>query len=256
MIGLIIAAALVAEILLVIFLPVVGWSVLGLLLFLILVLLFIPIGAHVKYTEEKLYAAVKISSFEYKLLPREKKANPKEEHPNKPKEKKAAEDNATPKQKKSFPFNFEEILELLKKAIKSLGKFGKLTVHRFMLHFIAAGNDPYKTAMTYNYINAALSSLAPICVKSFKIKDDVDVWTNVDFVQDKMKIETELSITLRLAQILRVALVFVFSALGILIRNRIRVHREKRENKNIAPANNTDDNNTNINTEERKDSNG
>lgn len=256
MIGLIIVAALAAEILLCVFLPAVGWSVLGFLLLLILLVLFIPVGAHVKYSDEKLFAAAKVSRFEYTLYPREKKAGSGDDAPKKPKEKKAPETEQAPKQKKKLPFNFEELLELLKKAIRSLGKFGKLTVHKFMLHYLAAGNDPYKTAMTYNYINAALSTLAPLCEQSFKVKDDVDVWTNVDFTQEKQIIEAELSITLRIVQLLRVAFVFAFSAVGILIRNRIRLRREKRENKNNTQANNTEDKNTNINAEERMDSNG
>ena len=124
-----------------------------------------------------------------------------------------------------------------------------------MLHYLAAGNDPYKTAVSYNYVNAALSSLATLCAKSFKVKDDVDVWTNVDFVQERQFIEAELSITLRIAQILRVAVVFAFSAFGILVRNWLR---RRRESKNNLTVNNTEDKNTNINinTEERMDSNG
>ena len=57
LIALIIAAAVVAEILLIIFLPVVGWSILALLALAILVLLFIPLGVHATYIGEKLSLA-------------------------------------------------------------------------------------------------------------------------------------------------------------------------------------------------------
>ena len=256
MIGLIIAAAFAAEILLVIFLPAVGLSILGLLLFLLLFVLFVPVGIHGRYVEEKFFLAAKVSRFEYTIFPRPKKEGEKKKNKTEHGNNKKSESEPEVKKEKKFPFNFEETLELLKKAVKSLGKFGKLTVHKFILHYLAAGNDPYKTAMTYNYVNAALSSLTPVCAKSFIVKDDVDVWTNIEFTQEKQIIEAELSITLRLAQLLRVAFVFVFSALGILVRNRRRLRRENRENKNKAATNNTDDEKTNINTEERMDSNG
>ena len=258
MIGLIIIAALVAEIVLIIFLPALGWSILALLALLLLILLFVPVGVHVKYAEAGFCLSAKISRFEFKLLPRENKEKPDTLKPTEKKEAKPEKEKPV-KEKKSFPFNFEELLALAKKAIRSLGKFGKLTVHKFMLHYIAAGDDPYKTAVSYNYVNAALSSLAPVCVQCFRVKDDVDVWTNVDFTREKMLIEAEASVTLRLIQLLHVALVFAFSALGIFIKNRLRLRREKRDkikaNKSLTAANNTEEK-TNINTEERMDSNG
>ena len=109
--------------------------------------------------------------------------------------------------------------------------------------------------MTYNYVNAALSGLAPVCAQSFKVKNDVDVWTNIDFTGEKMFIEAEISISLRIVQLLKVALVFAFGALAVLIKNRIRLRRERKANINNSPGNNTDKNNE-IKTEERMDSNG
>lgn len=259
MIGLIIAAALAAEILLIIFLPAVGWSIIGLLVLLLLIVLFVPVGAHARYVEGAFFLAAKVNGFEFKLFPKEAKGEekPKKEKKPKPENEQPANEGTAGKEKKKLPFNFEEILELLKKALKSLGKFGKLTVHKFMLHYVAAGSDPYSTAMTFSYVNAALSALAPVCAQSFKVKNDVDVWTNVDFTREKMLIEAELSITLRIVQLLRVAIVFAFGALGILIKNRLRLRREKKANKNAAPVNNTrEKTETNIKTEERMDSNG
>ena len=255
MIALIIAAAVVAEILLIIFLPVVGWSILALLALAILVLLFIPLGVHATYIGEKLSLAAKISRFEIKLYPKEGQKKEKNKKAQETKAPSPAEAEGTAKKSRKLPFNFEELLELVKKALRSLRFFGRMTVHKFMLHYIAAGSDPYKTAMTYNYVNAALSGLAPVCAQSFKVKSDVDVWTNIDFTGEKMFVESEISISLRIVQLLKVALVFAFGALGVLIKNRIRLRRERQANINNSPGNNTDKNNE-IKTEERMDSNG
>ncbi len=249
----IIVAALILEVLLIVFLPPVGWSVFGLIGLVLILLLIIPIGAHASYAGGEFTLAAKISAFEIKLLPKQQKKK-KADTEKKPKpEKKTAAKAEKPKEKKKFPFNLEEILELLKKTIKGLGKFGKLTVHKFMLHYMAAGNDPYNTAMSYGYINAALSALAPVCRQNLRVKDDVDVWTDVDFTKEKAEIEAELSISLRLIQVLHVGLVIVFSALPVLIRN---IRRLAKANKANLTDNNTEVNKENKDTEERKDSNG
>lgn len=267
MIGLIIAAVLAAEILLIIFLPVVGWAILGFLGLVILIVLLVPIGAELGYVGAELSLSAKVGAFSIRLLPKKPKDEnePKETKEKKPKKEKKEKPPEPEKKKenilKKLDLSFDELLEILKKLFRGLGKFGKFTVHKFMLHYVAAGSDPYSTAMTYNYVNAALSSLAPLCGKGFRVKGDVDVWTNVDFTKDKMQLEAELSITLRLIQLLHVALAIVFGVLGVLIKNRIRVSKGKRaakkENKNAAPDNNTEDKTqTNIKTEERTDYNG
>ena len=143
----------------------------------------------------------------------------------------------------------------MKKALKGVSKFGKLKVHKFMLHYIAGGKDPYSTAMTYNYVNAGLSSLAPCCSKAFSVNGDIDVWTDIDFTRDKMLVDTEFIITLRLIQALHVALVAGFGVLGVLIKNKRRISRERKaaQKTDNHDSKNTD---TNIQTEERMDSNG
>ena len=124
----------------------------------------------------------------------------------------------------------DEILALVKAALRGFGKFGKLTVDRFMLHYVAAGSDPYATAMTYNYVNAALSSLAPICAERFIVKD-CDVWTNIDFAEEKTRIDFGLCVVIRIGQVFRMAFAVLFGALWILIKNKFRLLKEKIKNR-------------------------
>lgn len=259
LIAFIIIAALAAEILLIVFVPAIGWGIAAFLAFLLLFVLFIPVGARLRYVDKEFTLSAKISRFELKLLPKKKKSE-NSDSPVKEKNQKAEKHSELHKEKKKLDFSFDELLEIAKKAIRALGKFGKLTVHKFMLHYMAAGNDPYKTAMTYGYVNSALSALAPVCKHSLRIKNDVDVCTSVDFLEDKTKLDAELCITIRPVQLLHVALIAAFGILPVLIRNKRRIAREKRAeerlNKNNAHANNTEENKTNIDTEERMDSNG
>lgn len=221
-----------ALVLLFIFLPVVAWILVGLVVLILAVVLLVPIGADAGYVGGQFSLAARIDGFAYQLLPKKpadpnkpkKEKKSKKEKP--PKEEKPAEEEPKPKKKRKLNFTKEEIFELVKKAINGLGKFGKLTVRYFMLHYIAAGEDPYNTAMTFGYVNWALSTLGPICAQKFRITGDVDVWTDVDFTTDKMHIDAAVSVTLRLIQVVHMALAVAFGVLGVLIKNKLRLRKE------------------------------
>ena len=255
MIVLVAAVFLIAEILLIIFAPVAGWSVLGFLGIILLFVLFAPLGIHASYYKEETFLALRIAFVDFKLIPKKVKTKTRAVKAKAQKEQAEQEPQEKTKKKIKLTFDFEELLELAKKAIKSLGKFGKLTVNKFLLHYTAAGNDPYKTAMLFGYINAALSSLAPLCLKHMRVKDDVDVWTQIDFTIEKPLIDAELIITLRLMQLIRVATVFAFGFLCILIRNKRRLVNEGKQLKAKQLHNNVDieknDTETTIKKEER-----
>ncbi len=235
MVALIAVGVIAALVLLFIFLPVVAWILVGLVLLILAVVLFVPIGADVGYVGGAFSLALRADGFAIQLIPKkpkdpdkeEKKKKEKKEKPKKEKKPKEPKPEGE-KKKKKLDFTLEEIIELVRKVINGLGKFGKLTVRRFMLHYIAAGKDPYDTAMTYNYVNAALSTMAPVCARKFRVKGAVDVWTDIDFTRENMLLDTELSITLRVAQLVHVALAVAVGALGILIKNRRRLKKEKR----------------------------
>jgi hypothetical protein len=256
LLGLIIAAVIVAFILLLVFLPLVAYSIIAIVAVTVLVLLIIPIGVNLAYIDNKLVLNAKLWFYHYKLLPKtEKTADNKKASDNAKAEQKKKSPHGNNKAKKKLDLSFEEILEIIKKALKALSKFGKLVVHKFVLHYVAAGKDPYSTAMTYNYVNAALSSLAPCCSKAFKVKGEVDVWTDIDFTQDKMLLDAELTITLRLVQVLHTAFVAGCGILVVLLKNKYRHYKEKRVGDKL-PATDINNKEINIQTEERMDSNG
>ena len=231
LIGWIALGAIVALVLLFICLPVVAWILVGLVLLILALVLFVPIGADVGYVDKVFRLAVRADGFALQLLPRkprEESKPPREEKPKKkqepPKEDKPKEKK--PKKKRSLNFTKEEIFELIKRAINGLGKFGKLTVRRFMLHFTAGGNDPYNTAMTLGYVNWALSTLAPICARKFKITCKPDVWTDANFIEEFPGVEFEISVTLRLIQVVRMALAVGWGVVVVLIKNKLRLRKE------------------------------
>ena len=229
-------------VLLFIFAPVLAWILVGLVALLIAFVLFVPIGADVGYIDKQFRLALRVDGFAFQLLPKKHPDQEKPKEEPKPKEeKKEPEPKEEKKPKKSLNFTKEEILEIIKKAFKGLRKFGKLTVRKFMLHYTAAGVDPYYTAKTFSYVNGGLSALAPICARTFRC-GDVDVWTDIDFTANWMTLETELSITLRLIQVVRAAIAAGIGVLGVLLKRKKRLKKEEElAKKNGSPAADTEE---------------
>ena len=253
----------------------VGLIILGVIVVLIVAIMLVPVGADVAYEGGELRLSAKVCGMLLQLIPKppaDETKPKKEKKPKKPKKpkkkKKQPEDQAgtggeKPKKKLDLDFSLEEIFGLVKSVLRGLGRFGrKLSVDRFLLHYTAAGKDPYNTAMTFGYVNGALTTLAPICRRTFDAKD-VDVWTDVDFTTEKTRVDVGVALTIRIGQIFGAAFRIRFRALGSLVKHKIRKFKEKRANKKAgipengeAAAENREENTKNIQPEERTDSNG
>jgi len=211
----------------------VGWIILAILVGLITLIMLIPIGADLRYEDEVIRVSAKAAGIKIQLIPK-KKREPKPEKPEekpKPEPEPKEEKPKKAKKKRSLSFNAEEILDLLKLVLKSFGRFGrKFRVERFVLHWTAAGSDPYLVARTFSVVNAGLSQLAPICTERFHCRDS-SVWTDIDFVSDRMFFEFGLTMTIRIGQIVGTGLRIAAGALMILLRSKRRVKREEKENR-------------------------
>ena len=250
----------------------VGLIILGVIVAIIVAIMLVPVGADVAYEGGELRLSAKVCGMLLQLIPKppaDETKPKKEKKPKKTKKKKKQPEEQPqtgeekPKKKLNLDFSMDEIMGLVKSVLRGLGRFGrKLSVDRFLLHYTAAGKDPYTTAMTFGYVNGALTTLAPICRRTFDTKD-VDVWTDVDFTTEKMKVDFGVALTIRIGQILGVLFTILFGALGILIKHKFRKFKEKRANKKAgipengeAAADNREEISKNIQPEERTDSNG
>ena len=230
-----------ALVLLFIFFPVIGWILVGLTALIIALVLFVPVGADVAYVQKQFSLSARWGGLALKLYPRKAPDSdepPREEKTKKEKKPKEPGEEETEKKKSrskfKISFNKEEWLELIQRVCKGLKKFGKLKVRKFILHYIAAGENPYTTARIFNFVNRHLSALAPVCRRSFEI-GDVDVWTRVDFEEKNMTLDAELSITLRLIQLLRVGVVMAFGVLAVFLKNKRRLKKEAKLMAKAAP---------------------
>ena len=250
----------------------VGLIILGVIIAIIVAIMLVPVGADVAYEGGELRLSAKVCGVLLQLIPKppaDETKPKKEKKPKKPKkQKKQPEEQAQtgeekPKKKLNLDFSMDEIMGLVKSVLRGLGRFGrKLSVDRFLLHYTAAGKDPYNTAMTFGYVNGALTTLAPICRRSFDAKD-VDVWTDVDFTTEKTKVDFGVALTIRIGQIFGVVFTILFGALGIIVKHKFRKFKEKRANEKAGipdnegtAAENKEEITKTIQAEERTDSNG
>ncbi|MBQ7895585.1 MAG: hypothetical protein IJ364_03395 [Oscillospiraceae bacterium] len=205
---------------------------LGIIICVLVLLLLIPVGVDGEYIGGELKLSAKVCGFYIQLIPQKPKKPKKEKKEKKQKTDSQPGNEAKAEKKKrkfKLSFNLEEILEIIKAALKAVGNFGKkLKVDRFLLHYTAAGKDPYSTAQTFGYVNAALSAMAPICAKRYRVRD-CDVWTRVDFVEEKMSIDFALALSIRVGQILSVAFALLFKALYVFIKNKLRLRKERKQ---------------------------
>jgi len=230
-------------------------KILGVIFIIITLIMLIPVGADISYIAGELNVSAKISSFKLVLYPPQKKKKQKNgkdktKKERKPKATTNPTGNAETASEKKFKlnFDFDEIMSLLKTVLRGFGKFGrKLKVERFLLHYTASGKDPYTTANTFGYVNAALNMLAPVCSNRFTVKD-LDVWTDVDFMSEKTGFDFAIIVTIRIGQIFAAVFTIIFGALAIFIKNKLRLKHERNNT-------NTVDNNT-IDPAERKETNG
>ena len=250
----------------------VGLIILGVIIAIIVAIMLVPVGADVAYEGGELRLSAKVCGMLLQLIPKppaDETKPKKEKKPKKPKKQKKQPEEQTqtgeekPKKKLNLDFSMDEIMGLVKSVLRGLGRFGrKLSVDRFLLHYTAAGKDPYNTAMTFGYVNGALTTLAPICRRSFDAKD-VDVWTDVDFTTEKTKVDFGVALTIRIGQIFGVVFTILFGALGIIIKHKFRKFKEKRANKKAGipdnegtAAENKEEITKTIQAVERTDSNG
>ena len=255
----------------------VGWIILGVIVLIIFCINRIRIGADIAYEQEAFRLAAKVAGIRIQLLPKEDQGEEKPKKEKKPKKKKKekkkdGEEEEKPG-KKGLPLGMTlgELLDLVKAVLGHFARFPrKFLIDHFKLHVRMAGADPYDTAMSYAYLNEALSVLLPLARKGFKVRRS-DVRTEVDFTEDKIGIEFAMGLTIRIGQIFGLINSILFTALKAVVKSKARQRRERKEEKKNAPdapealpaaeaegsgETGTEGNDKDIKSEERTDSHG
>ncbi|MBE6973576.1 MAG: hypothetical protein E7440_06845 [Ruminococcaceae bacterium] len=170
----------------------------------------IRIGAQVEYCEDGLFVRVRAGAFLIPVFPvKQKKTKAKKIKKEKP-----------PEQKKKKGGMLKLVLDLLPTVLETAGKFRRrLRVDRLEMALTVCACDPADAAMRYGQANALLGSLWQPVIRTFHVKDG-HAHVGVDFEGTETLLYILASLSLTIAQTLRLILGFGFRALGILIRTR------------------------------------
>ena len=180
------------------------WIILAIALVLT-VLNLLPVGVDAAYADETFSLAARIGPFRLRLLPKPPDAKPKKKKPQKPKKEKPKKEK--PK-KQSAPPDIRTILALAKLGLQALNRFRqRLRVQLLRLVFVSGAPDPYDTALAFGYVNAALGALTPLAERALRI-DERDIQTGVDFQAERPRIDARIVCTIRIGQIVVIALAF------------------------------------------------
>lgn len=196
---------------------------------------FIPVGVDFNFVDMKLTLSAKVLGKLIQIFP--KSGKKKKEKPAKEKKEPAPEKKPKPKKEKKprqekdgglkLTFTFDEILEMLRRILRKFGRFNRsFNVDRFLLHYTAAGKDPYNTAIQSNYVNSILSSLAPLCERRFRCKDS-DVWTDIDFMETIPKVDLGAAIVIRIGAFPILAFGLVNAVIAAFVRDKFRILKLK-----------------------------
>ncbi len=174
------------------------------------------VGVDAEYNGEALFLRVKAGPVKITVLPKKAKPpKPKKEKKEKQKQEKPPKEGKKAPKERRKP-TAKQLLHLARLALEAVGTFRrKLQTDLLRLHLRIGGSDPYDTAMTCAYLRASLSGLAPLADSVLSVKER-DVRLGADFTAPNTQAEGRLILTIRIGQIVAIALVFLFKALPTL----------------------------------------
>jgi len=168
------------------------------------VLLFTPIRILASYEGGEIEAELSAAFLRIPLYPLpEKKDKDKDKDKEPPVE-------APKKEKKKFSINADQIFYTLEKlppilgtVLKGVGR--RIRISPLRLYVLVAGADPADTAVLYGRLYAALEAGLPVLHRVLRIKEQ-DIRLFPDFQQDRMDCIARVGISIRLWDILWIAL--------------------------------------------------
>ena len=189
------------------------WILLGILAVLV-VLNLLRVGVDAEYDGETFFLRIKAGPLKLTILPKKPKP-PKPKKEKKKKKEETSDEDAKPKKQRKKP-TVKQLVQLARLVLEAIGAFrSRLQVDLLRLHLRLGTDDPYDTAMTYAYLQAALGGLTPLAERALTIRER-DVRLAADFTGAGVQANARLILTVRIGQIVLIALVFLIKALPTL----------------------------------------
>lgn len=178
-------------------------KIIGVVLLCCLLLSLLRLGVVAELGDE-LRVRLRIGPIRLTILPKKEK-KPKAKKPKKPKKEKnaAAKKHPLPKPR------FAELRALVRTALDALGKTLRRTCKRTRIDplelCVTFAGDPAEAAKNYGYANAAIWSVMPHLEELFYIPAP-SITLRMDFQAEKTRVEGTVGVTLRVCDLLAIAL--------------------------------------------------
>ena len=183
----------------------------------LLLLALLRFGAHLEFSDEGFIIKASVGFFKLQLYPARSKNEDKDKKKKPDKKKKEKE------KKPGLAADFPVVLKAIKKVLSRIRR--RLLVKKLLLYYTAAGDDAYKTAMSFGIASAAFSGIIPTLETLFRIKNR-DVREFVDFMDTKPRIYFNIIISLAVWEAFYIAA----AGLPILLKKSDKKQIEGKEN--------------------------
>ncbi len=229
-----------------------GWMIFAIVLLVLFLIGQVRVGVRAEYSAGGFFAWARLGPAELRVFPlpakKEKPPKRKKEKPKKPEkpktekpktdvpEKPGAEESKAEEPEAKVPLSekvggaVDYALALLPVALDAAGQFvKKLRIDRLRLELTAGSPDPADAALRYGQAVAVLGAIWGPLTRTFHVRDG-EARALVDFTTDRMTVYGAASLSLKLGQIVRLALWAGWRARWAFLRVRRKRRAEKKEN--------------------------
>ena len=197
-------------------LKILGWALLGLLLF-VFVLLLLPVRTRVRF-DGALQVWAGLGPVSLRFFPMKNKPGSEKEKAQMAEKKaaKKAKKAAKPQKKKEKKrLTLEIICDYIQLGAEALGMMQRrLVLSNLTCHLKVASDDAAGTALLYGRIAAAVSALYPVLQRNLRIKK-TDIAVDADFESEKLEILTDVTLAVCPLRMLIAGLILLFRFLKI-----------------------------------------
>ncbi len=203
-----------------------GWIIFGAIVALILVILFIPVQALIEYKDDMLYVMARYAFVRYRLLPADpKRAAKREQKKLKKEQREAAKGKPAAAKKEPEKRTLSEtvgmvrdILESLHTSLRHILKRVKLTDIAFYMKTV--GETPAETAVEVGRVNAYVYGCYAFLLNFFQVSDP-DILITPDYYGEKSQTYFRITIGITPAAALRASLTFGWKLIALLVFKKL-----------------------------------
>lgn len=208
----------------------------------IILIAFLRFGVSAEYCSDGIIVTMRIAFYRFPLYPSKEKSERKKQKKEKKRRKKQEKKKAREPEGKK-PGTLETVLEWSPAIIRCLGRLRrKLLVKKLIVYLSLANEDPYKAAMAFGSLNAAIGIVSPLLEKGFRIKSR-DYRTAVDFGATGHRIYINATISIAVWEAVYVTWAVVPTLLEIIGKDKTKNTGKDVEENGETPNKRTDGNN-------------